>query len=82
VLEKKINNYPNLDAAEKLELEGYLTRSYGSPTTFNALFADKISTLLEAGRGRDKNLYACCEKLIPFSLHSIFYAMKYPKIQI
>jgi hypothetical protein len=49
VLEQKINNHSNLDAADKAELQGYLTRCYGSLTTFNALFAEKESYFVGSG---------------------------------
>lgn len=40
VLEQKINS-SNLESGEKLELEGYITRCYGSLTTFNVLFQNQ-----------------------------------------
>jgi hypothetical protein len=40
VLEQKLNNHKGLSAADRADMQVYITRCYGSLTTFNFLFAE------------------------------------------
>ena len=54
VLEQRINTHPKLTDEERLALHEYITRAYGSLTTFNVLFADPADRFVGTG-GREED---------------------------
>src|SRR5437660_9792416 len=54
VLEQQINGHPKLDDEDKLHLQQYITRCYGSLTTFNALFKSKEDHFVGSGSKDDQ----------------------------
>ena len=50
VLEQNVNSNKELDDEEKIKLQGYITRCYGTLTTFNILFKYKSDYFVGAGR--------------------------------
>ena len=54
VLEQRINAHAKLSAEDKVELQQYVTRCYGSLTSFNVLFRDREDWFVGSGtRGED-----------------------------
>ncbi len=49
VLEQKLNSHPGLSEKERGELQAYLTRCYGSLTTFNFLFLESTQQFRGTG---------------------------------
>jgi hypothetical protein len=53
VLEQKINAHEGLSAADKVQLQAYITGCYGTLTTFNLLFARREQGFAGAGKDDD-----------------------------
>ncbi len=50
VLEQNINSSASLNDEEKVHIQQYITRAYGSLTTFNVLFAEKEDYFVGSGK--------------------------------
>jgi hypothetical protein len=56
VLEQRINGHPKLGDEDKAQLQDYITRAYGSLTTFNVFFSDPVDRFVgtkSGGEGGD-----------------------------
>jgi hypothetical protein len=53
VLEQRINAHPKLTDEDRLQLQEYVTRAYGTLTTFNVLFSEPEDRFVGAGSRRE-----------------------------
>ncbi len=50
VLEQNVNSHNGLTEEDKVHMQQYITKAYGSLTTFNVLFADKADFFVGSGK--------------------------------
>lgn len=55
VLEQRINSHKTLSNDEKLNITAYISKSYGTLTTFNVFFKDKKNHFVGAGSAQGTN---------------------------
>ena len=55
VLEQKLNAHPGLDQADKVTFQSYITKAYGTLTTFNILFKEDKHKFVGSGSGGDRD---------------------------
>ncbi len=55
VLEQRINSNKSLSNEEKLNIQQYISKSYGTLTTFNVFFKDKKDHFVGAGASKIKS---------------------------
>ena len=53
VLEQRINAHPKLSDEDRVQLQDYITRAYGSLTTFNVFFAEPADRFVGTKGGED-----------------------------
>ena len=53
VLEQRINSHPKLSPEDRLQLQDYVSRAYGSLTTFNVFFTDPADRFVGTGGKED-----------------------------
>lgn len=54
VLEQKLNSSKTLSAEERVNFQAYITKAYGTLTTFNVLFKDGRDRFHGSGGGKSK----------------------------